>query len=126
MSAERWSYLSPDPAPKYAKEVQQATTLNDLLDVLQSWSDIAPDALACAAGMQLTDFLNFRSGLMKERRKQYAGDEWAARFTPILLPERMFTASMLAESMKVPWGLAFIRCKEIGWKKVLSRRKESP
>lgn len=79
----------------------------------------APDAIVVARRMTEEEFPAFREGLLKERKGSFAGEDWADKYLAILLPERMMHASILANEMKVPWGLAFLRCQEAGWDKML-------
>ena len=108
------SSITETPAPKYAKEIYAAKTRADLERVIRSWQPLAPDALEVVRTMDDAAFDRFRVGIAKGRKKQYAGDEWAAEFGAIIVPEKMLRATMVAERFKVPWGLAWLRLKQTG------------
>lgn len=111
------NYMTEDPASQYAKETAACSTLIALRTCLRDWKEVAPDAYAKAMEMTEAEFSTFRVGLLSERKKKFAGEEWADKYLAILLPERMLETSMLANDMKVPWGLAYRRLKESGaWK----------
>jgi hypothetical protein len=113
MNAPEPTYIMESPSKDYAAAVSSASDLASLRVVLEDWATYAPDAVTCAAEMTADDWPEFARGLALERSKKFAGQDWYDRFVAILLPERMVTASMLADQMCVPWGVAFIRlCEE--------------
>jgi hypothetical protein len=109
----RIGYLTEDPAKDYAAMLDAAVDADDLRAKLKGWRKLAPDAIAAARKMDARDFAEFKRGLQSERGGVFAGEEWADRFMDILLPSRMLRASMLANDFKVPWGLAWLRLKEL-------------
>ena len=109
-------FLMEDPAPQYASEVGKAKTLDALLEVVRGWPTFAPDAIAAVEAMDEEAFKQFREGLVLERKKEFAGEGWAERFAVIIIPERLLRTTDLALTMKVPWGVAWQRIKQVyGW-----------
>jgi hypothetical protein len=75
---------------------------------------VAGDALPIVEGMDLSAFLAFGEGMRQERRGKFAGEEWAAKYGAVLMPEVLMRVGMIAGHFKAPWGCAYIRCKEEG------------
>lgn len=113
MNATSVTYVSEDPSRAYAKAISACGTLVELVAELRRWRGLADDALHAAEQMKANEWDGFQRGLKAERRKKFAGDAWAEKWGVILMPERMIRASMLAENMSVPWGLAFLRLREV-------------
>jgi hypothetical protein len=106
------TYTSDQP-DDYAKAVDGATTLADLVAVLAAWKPIAPDA-TLAVPKDDTEFKAFRKGLRAERRGLFSGNVWVERFGAILMPDLMMRVSMVANKFQAPWGLVFIRLRDHG------------
>jgi hypothetical protein len=114
-------YVTDDPAPAYAKAVKRLSGRNALIEAIYPFRRVAADALECATSMTDDEFRNeFKPGLLKERRGEFAGEEWAKKYACILMPEVMFQVSLVSMFHHAPWGLAFIRMREHG------RIEESP
>jgi hypothetical protein len=64
--------------------------------------------------MKREDFRQWRKGLAKERKGQFAGEDFAIRFGALLLPELLLKVGMVAVIFNAPWGCAYIRMKEAG------------
>ncbi len=107
------SYMSEHPR-EWAAAVTDADTLPKLLALCEDWKELAPDALRVASSMTLEDFEDFRAGLKKERRGEFAGEIFAEKYSDITMPAIMFKVQMFAQDHKVPWGMAYIRLKETG------------
>jgi len=99
---------------QYVKELDSVKTLDDLKTHAKKWKNICPDAFDCINKIDNpADFQEFQWGVKKERSGEFAGEEWAKKYSDITMPADMFRASMIAEEYKVPWGLAYIRMKEV-------------
>lgn len=107
-------YPVSEPVGEYQKAINLAHNRDSLLTLLEPWKRIAADAIEIAQAMTHDDFKVFRRGLRQERRGTFAGEEWAERFSAVTMPTVMFKISMIANQFKVPWGVAFIRCKDVG------------
>lgn len=107
------NYLS-EPVADYHKELDACNSLFDLRVFVDKWKLLANDAFEVAQSMTTEDWPIFRKGLKSERRGRYAGDKWTERYAAILLPEIMFKVSMTANQFHCPWGLAYIRHREVG------------
>lgn len=108
-------YLTEDPTKKYVADLNRVTNLQELRKLLRDWKPfVGDDAIAVAKEMDEADFTDFRDGLDLERKKKYAGDEWATKFGGIIIPTPMLKAAIVAENFKVPWGTAFIRLRDTG------------
>lgn len=107
------TYTSEQPKD-YAEALSGASTLDELVKVAEAWQEVASDALAIVKGMTPADFEQWRSGLAKERKGNFAGMEFQNRYAVVLMPERLFKVSMMALEFSVPWGLMYLRLKETG------------
>lgn len=101
-----------EPELPYARVIDGARSKDELVAVLEPYALIAYDALLAAAA--LDDWDDFKTGLRRERKGHYAGDEWATKYGAILMPEIMMRVSIIAEQYKAPWGTAYIRLVEAG------------
>lgn len=104
------SYTS-DQASDYSKALPKCKSLDELTHLLESYHTIFPDALEHAP-MNEGEFIDFMAGLRKERRGQFAGEEFMNRFGVVLLPELMLHVGMVAQHFGAPWGCAFLRLKD--------------
>lgn len=106
------TYISEQPKD-YSDALTACKTLDELQQTLNSYRTIASDAVEAIPKNQ-KEFAQFRAGLRKERKGQFAGEDWAETFMSIVMPEVMFKVSMMASRFMVPWGCAYIRMKEVG------------
>lgn len=106
------TYVS-DQGADYSRELGSCETLAQLRKHLDSYHTIAADALD-AIPIDEEQFALFRAGLLMERKGKFAGEEYAKRFSVILMPEVMFRVDMVATQFHVPFGLAFLRIKDAG------------
>lgn len=98
----------------YVWGLEHATTLRELREHVERWRFCAEDALVIVARMDEGAFADFRRGLADELRKIYAGDQWAARFSIVVVPALMHKVQEIAALYNVPWGLAYIRLLNTG------------
>ena len=103
------TYTTDDPAALYVEAIDSCVTLDDLKQTLSEWETLAPDAAKAVASMTETEFPAFVAGLKKERRGEFSGEEWISKWGMILMPEKMFKATMTSMRYGAPWGLAWIR-----------------
>lgn len=108
----RITYTSDQPAD-YAKAIAGAATLPYLVQVLTEYRSIAADALR-AAPQNDAEFKAWRTGLSKERKRQFAGEDFARRFGAVLMPEVMLRVCAVAEQFGAPWGATFLTMQERG------------
>lgn len=106
------SYVS-DQTGDYCAALPKCKTLPDLMTLLHSYHTIFADALE-AAPTNDVEFAAFMAGLRKERRGQFAGEDYANRYGAVMMPELMLHVGMVAQKFGVPWGCAFIRLREAG------------
>lgn len=102
-------------APKiWAEGLRKAKSLDALKCFSGDHRLIANDAHQRILKLSEADFKEFKSALRKERKGKYMGDEAAQEFACIILPEIIFNVSIIANRFKVPWGLAYLRCRDVG------------
>jgi len=106
------TYVS-DQAADYTKALTAAKSMELLTQVLEEYRAVFPDALD-AAPQTDEQFVEFRAGLLKERKGQFAGEDWATKYGAILMPELGMRVSMVANQFHVPWGCAYIRLAQAG------------
>jgi hypothetical protein len=107
------TFISEHPR-EWASAVDQCDTLTALLALCEDWKELVPDALRVVQSMTQHDFAEFREGLAKERRRHFAGEVFAHKYSDITMPAIMFKIAMFAGDYKVPWGTAYLRLKETG------------
>lgn len=114
-------YLS-ECAKDYTAGLKKCCDSLDRLAVfVKEWRELAPDAYAAVFpdGSDKTiteeEFAEFQRGHKIESRGKYAGDEWAAKYGMIILPEILLRVELIAEQYKVPFGTAFVRLEEMGY-----------
>ena len=103
-----------DQSVEYSKALSEAKDLSELIDVCQAYKQVASDACEAVAKMTEEDFKEWCVVLQKERKQEFSGLEMVEKYGNILLPAVMFRVAVVADELKVPWGLAYIRCKEAG------------
>lgn len=107
------NYMSEQPED-YAKALTDADTLPKLVKTLDEWERVAADARKVVHSMTAEDFATWRDGLAKERKGDFAGEEWALKYGVVTMPEVLFKVSLIAQQYGVPWGCAYIRLRDSG------------
>src|ERR1051325_6557166 len=97
----------------WAQALRKAATLGKLRELCTAWAAWVPDAKAVADHMSVSDFKEFRAGLLAQTRDI----GWAARFGAVALPQRLLEVSMVALHFRAPFGTAAIRMAELEPKK---------
>jgi len=105
------TYISEQPR-EWANCVDRCQTLTSLLALCEDWKELAPDALRVVRLMRRNDFIEFRKGLVKERKGFFAGERFAEKYSDITMPSIMFKVAIFAGDYKVPWGCMYLRLKE--------------
>lgn len=90
----------------YVTGLRTCLTLAELSAHVLAYADIAIDAAEVVSRMSEADFPVWQAGLLKERRREFAGDAFARRFGALLMPEPMFTISMMVSQYAVPFAIA--------------------
>ena len=98
---------------EYASDIAACGSLEELLATLQSYAEVAPDAIAAAPKTQ-EDFAAFQKGLKKERSGKFAGKKFSDRYGAVMQPEILMRVTLFAFDYKVPFGVAYSRLKELG------------
>lgn len=106
-----------EPVADYQKGLDKATNRIELINHIREYRSIAFDAYKAATRIS-EDWLEFKTGLERERKKEYAGEEWNEKYADILLPRVMFEATVVATQFMIPWGVAFRRLVDVGFIKV--------
>jgi len=102
-----------EPVEEYQKGLTESNNTQELLTHIKKFQKVANDAYL-KVGQVYFNFDEFKEGLLKERNKEYAGDEYAAKYGDVIFPMVMFQAMLVASQFMVPWGLAYIRLKDVG------------
>jgi hypothetical protein len=109
----RIGHVTDDPAPSWNAGLDGAGSLKELRAFVRGWPTLAPDAIAAARAMKAADWDDWRRGLASERKGEFAGEAWADKFGALLIPRRMLRASALASQFFVPFGVAWIRLRDL-------------
>jgi hypothetical protein len=102
-----------EPDRDYTKALTTCDTLDDLRALVTAYEPIAIDAPSVVATMTAEDFAEWRRGLKIERRGKFAGEAFAKKFGAILMPMPMMRISMIADEYKAPFGVTWMRLKEL-------------
>lgn len=102
------------PIDDYNKAINNADSPTSLVAAIEPFKLIANDALIAAKEMKEDDFKSFRVGLMQERRGTFAGEEWASKYIPIIMPEIMLVVAAAAQHFHAPWGTAYLQMCSAG------------
>lgn len=108
--------LTEDQGREWAKFIWNQTSLESFKAEIGQWKGLVDDVVKVIDKWTLKDFKDFKKCLALERRGVFSGEKNAARFASVMIPELMFKASVLAQEVKVPWGLAINRLVEVGKK----------
>jgi hypothetical protein len=106
-------YLTECPIKLYNQQINEANSLHDLLEVLESWEGLADDALAKARTFNDVSFKLFRKHLHEERKRKFNDVHLQSGVLEILMPELMFRASVAEQEYKAPWGTCVIRLSQL-------------
>ena len=117
MKESEINYLTEDPSLEWCKVIDASDTLEKLRDVTESWGVLTQDAYEASLRMDQESFKIFKKGLKLERSGKSSGEDWQQEYGFIILPERLFISSLLAQEFCAPWGTAYIRLKEHKWSK---------
>lgn len=98
----------------YAMALNHVGNYTELHALADAWLPLASDAFAVVDRMKTGDFSRFMQGRKLERKGQFAGEEFAKEFGPIIMPALMMQVSLVALKFAVPWGLAFKRLEQDG------------
>lgn len=99
---------------KYCTGLDKCRVPSDLTDLVERYAALFPDAYEQGKNLSDEDFMKFRSGLKKERKGRFAGEDFMRAFGAILMPANMIHIGLLANKFGVPFGLAFCRMKANG------------
>jgi hypothetical protein len=106
-------YTSETPQD-YSAGLSKCKTLGQLREHVQTYRRVADDAWQIVKDMEQPAFLELLSGLRKERKGEFAGEEWAEKYMNIMLPEILFRVGAVAVQYGTPWGCAYIRLRDVG------------
>lgn len=117
------TYTTEDPAPEYVKGIRAASDLKALRRHVKKYEEVADDALAHVNRMTESDFKRLKRDMPLFRKSvgkvaERLTDDWG----DIVMPSKMLHVSLLAMQFHAPWGTAYMRCAEDGWK-ILNRPK---
>lgn len=107
-------HYTSDTLKDYVDGLSNAKRLADLQTHVQTYQRVADDAFKITRDMKADDFGSWRRGLVKERKGEFAGEEWAEKYGAVLMPEILMKVGMIADQYVVPWGCAYIRLRDVG------------
>lgn len=109
---DRITYIS-EPDRDYVSALDKCKTLAELTHLLEDYGTLFPDALEQLPKND-AEFKAWRTGLRRERRREFAGEAFMERFGNVLLPDLLMKVGEVAMRFKVPWGCAYLRMKDVG------------
>lgn len=107
-------HYTSDTLKDYVDGLSNAKRLADLQTHVQTYQRVADDAFKITRDMKAEDFGVWRRGLSKERKGEFAGEEWAEKYGAVLMPEILMKVGMIADQYGAPWGCAYIRLRDVG------------
>lgn len=111
------TYVTEDPTEEYQKAIRTAKDRNELLKRVKKYAVVADDAIEKVLDMTQDDFVQFKKDLPKLKKATgELAEELVTRWGDIVMPRKMMMVTLVAMEFKVPWGLAYIRCKEDKWR----------
>ena len=107
------SLNSPSPRKRYIADLDACQSLEAWVPFLTEWEWLlSPRVAAQGRTLDEAGFQTFRVGLKKERRKTFAGEEWARTFLDFLIPARLMLCDDIADRFMVPWVVAWRRLED--------------
>lgn len=115
-------HYADEPDKTYCEGLDRVKLPQQLRELGERFASLFPDAYEQIKTMDDEDFLIFKGGLRKERKGEFAGEDFMEKFGCILMPANLMHVGMIADKFKVPFGLAFCRLVEAGRMKIDSGR----
>lgn len=106
------TYVS-DNAKEYVDGLRRIRSEAALRSFLETQQFLASDAYEIVNDSSF-NWAEFNKGRKVENSGQYAGDEYAAKYGAIMMPEIIIRVGIVAHQSGAPWGCAYIRCREEG------------
>lgn len=103
-----------EPDVEWRESLDAVRLCFDLKKLAERFAPLFPDAYEQAINMDDDDFMQFRAGLVKERKGRFAGEDFMNKFGSIMLPANMLHVGQVSAKFGVPFGLAFCRMIEAG------------
>ena len=103
-----------DQGVDYTHAISKAKTLADLRSVCLAYRLLVADAREIVDKMTEADFKEWRKVLRLERKGKFSGLDMVEKYGALLIPGVIFQVALMAGELKAPWGLVYIRCKEVG------------
>jgi folate-dependent tRNA-U54 methylase TrmFO/GidA len=98
----------------YSRLLPLQKSLKALRSFTKRYDKIAADAHEAAMRMTEEEFPKFREGVTKEKSGEFAGVEFMEKWGCILLPEVLMQVGLIAHQFGAPFGVAYIRMKDLG------------
>ena len=109
------SLNSSSPRKAYLAALDAADSVVKWQSFLDEWAWLlSPRVMAAGHAFTPEEFNEWRRGLHKERAKEFAGEEWAAKYSDFLLPLRLMLCDGIADKFLVPWIVAWRRLEDTG------------
>ena len=107
-------HYTSEPEKEYVTGLGKCKSLGELVLLTEKFKRIANDAFLVAQKMTESDFAEFVVGIKKERRGQFAGEDFSDKYGVVMIPETMIRVGLIAQQFMVPFGCAFIRSAKNG------------
>lgn len=112
----------------YVRELDKATSLKLLGNLLADWEPLVWDARADFSKYitNEAEFEKWRKFLTEERKGKAHSKQAYVMYASITLPAPLMVVTEVAMKFKVPWGTAFIRMREEGVLKIDKKGRVIP
>lgn len=94
---------------EYIREVRACKSLSELREITERYKAVAKDAYAITTKMTEPEFVEF----CKLRSKFNPSLKWMEKYGAILLPKILTEVGLVATTYHVPFGVAYLRMKEL-------------
>ena len=99
----------------WAKTLDAADSLESLKDAVDEYREYVGDAEEVVRTWDEATFADWRKALYLERHGRFMGEQRAeSGMAVVMMPTVLLGVSLVAGSFHVPWGLAFIRMRDVG------------
>lgn len=100
--------VTSDLGKPWSEGLRATTSLDALRSYVETWRELAPDALDLVSQWRNEDFAEFKVVQAKEYRGEFAGEEMAAKYGEVLMPLALIAATAVSGDRGLPEGYCLL------------------